>query len=280
MKTIKFLMIAAICVVITGCMNKKDWDSPDITVSPYGNNNITEENIISIASLLADADYQDAFRNNKSKLVTKDIKIRGRVTGNDVGGNIYKQFALQDATGAIIISVNQGGLNGFLPEGQEVIIDLKGLYVGGYGRQPQVGAPYNGGIGRMSKDLFNEHFKAIGGLHNVNPAAIAPTDFSTIVGDIDNNAGKLVILKGVSFTGADGVKTLTDGATSGGNFVNTYVKVGGKDIIIRTSTYADFAKMIMPMTPVDITGIATRYNSDWQIMMRKTVDIQPAVPNP
>lgn len=274
MKTIKFFMIAAICVVIAGCMNKKDWDAPDASVCPYGNNSITEDNVITIAALLADADYTDAFKNSKSKLVEKDIKIKGRVTGNDVGGNMYKQFAIQDATGALIIAVNQGGICGYLPEGQEVLIDLKGLYVGSYGKQPQVGAPYNGTIGRMAKDIWQTHFKVIGGLSNVDPNAIAPIDFSTIVNDIDNNAGKLVVLNNVSFTGADGTKTLTDGTTSGGNNVNTYVKVNGKDIIIRTSTYADFAKKVMPTTPCTITGIATRYNNDWQILMRKTSDLQ------
>lgn len=274
MKTIKFIMIAAICVVIAGCQNKKDWDEPNVSVCPFGNNNLTEDGVVTIAALKADPDYADAFNNSKCKTVTKNIKIKGRVTGNDVGGNIYKQFAVQDATGAIIISVNQNGINGFLPEGQEILIDLYGLSVGGYGKQPQVGAPYNGGIGRMSKDLFNSHFKALGGLHNVNPGAITPTDFTTVMGDIDTNAGMLVVLNGAQFVGADGVKTLTDGTVSGGNYVNTYVTINGKQIIVRTSTYADFAKKIMPTKPCNLTGIATRYNSDWQILIRKTSDIQ------
>ena len=274
MKTIKFIMIAAICVVIAGCQNKKDWDEPNVSVCPFGNNNLTEDGVVTIAALKADPDYADAFNNNKCKTVTKNIKIKGRVTGNDVGGNIYKQFAVQDATGAIIISVNQSGINGFLPEGQEILIDLYGLSVGGYGKQPQVGAPYNGGIGRMSKDLFNSHFKALGGLHNVNPGAITPTDFTTVMGDIDTNAGMLVVLNGAQFVGADGVKTLTDGTVSGGNYVNTYVTINGKQIIVRTSTYADFAKKIMPTKPCNLTGSATRSNSDWQILIRKTSDIQ------
>ena len=279
MKTIKFLMIAAICVVIAGCMNKKDWDEPNSSVSPYGNNAITENNIISIAQLKADPDYADAIKNNKCKLIDKDIKIRGRVTGNDVEGNIYKQFAMQDATGAIIISVNQSGMSGYLPEGQEVLIDLKGLYIGAYGKQPQIGTPYNGGIGRMAKDVWNAHFKVVDGMNNVNPNVITPEDFTTIMGDIDNNTAKLVVLKNVSFVGADGVKTLTDGTASGGNNVNTYVKVNGKDVIIRTSTYATFAKTVLPTNPCTITGIATRFNSDWQILMRKTSDLIPLASN-
>jgi len=271
MKHIKYIIAAVLCVALTACQDK-NWDEPSTVVSPYGNNSITEDNIVTIAELKAE--FSDAIKNSKSKLVEKDMKIRGRVTGNDVGGNIYKQFMMQDATGAIVIAVNQGGLNGFLPEGQEIIVDMKGLYMGGYGKQPQIGAPYNGSIGRMSKDIWASHFKVVGGLSNVDTSVFQPVDFTTIMNDIDNQAGRLVILKGVTFDGADGKKTLTDGTTSGGNYVNTYVKVNGKNIIIRTSTYADFAKMPMPTTPCNITGIATRYNNDWQILIRMSSDIK------
>ena len=65
--------------------------------------------------------------------VTEDVKIKGIVTGNDIGGNIYNEFSVQDATGALLVCVSQGGLFGYLPVGQEVLIDLKGLMLGGYG---------------------------------------------------------------------------------------------------------------------------------------------------
>ncbi len=265
--------LLAATTALTACQDG-DWDEPSFSETPFGNNDITEEGIVTIAQLKADPDFTSAIRNSKAKLVEKDIKIRGRVTGNDVGGNLYKQFALQDATGAIIIAVNQGGLNGFLAEGQDVIVDLKGLHVGAYGSQPQIGAPYNGSIGRMSKDIWATHFKLVGGLSGIDATAIQPVDFTTVINDMDNSAGKLVVLKGVKFQNADGTKTLIDGTQSGGNYYNTFVTVGGKNVIIRTSSYADFAKMVMPTGTCDITGIATRFGSDWQILMRKTSDLK------
>ena len=257
---------------MTACQDG-DWDEPSFNEPPYGNNAITETGIVSIADVKADPDFASAIKNSKAKLVDKDIKIRAWVTGNDLGGNLYKQVAVQDETGALIISVNQGGICGYLPEGQEVIIDLKGLYIGAYGAQPQVGTPYNGSIGRMSKDVWATHFKIVGGLNGINTNKIEPVDFSTIMGKIDENAGKLVVLKDVQFVEADGKKTLIDGEKKGGNYYNTHVKVGNKSIIIRTSSYADFAKMTIPTGTCDITGIATRFSSDWQIMMRKTSDL-------
>lgn len=273
MKNLKYFIFAAVGCLLAACQNG-DWDEPNLQNAPFGNNSIQETNVITIAELKNDATYRSAILASKAKNIEKDIQIKGRVTGNDIGGNIYKQFALQDATGAIIISVNQGGLNGYLPIGQEIIVDLKGLYIGAYGSQPQIGAPYEGSMGRMSKDIWNEHFKIVGGLDNVNPNAIQPEDFSTFLSDNDmnKNAGKLVILKNVKFKGANGKTTFTGDATSGS--VNTYVTVGDKDIIIRTSTYADFAKMTLPTTVCNITGIATRFGSDWQILIRKTSDIE------
>ena len=272
MKKIHYLLLALACIAMTACQDG-DWDEPSFNEPPYGNNAITETGIVSIADVKADPDFASAIKNSKAKLVDKDIKIRAWVTGNDLGGNLYKQVAVQDETGALIISVNQGGICGYLPEGQEVIIDLKGLYIGAYGAQPQVGTPYNGSIGRMSKDVWATHFKIVGGLNGINTNKIEPVDFSTIMGKIDENAGKLVVLKDVQFVEADGKKTLIDGEKKGGNYYNTHVKVGNKSIIIRTSSYADFAKMTIPTGTCDITGIATRFSSDWQIMMRKTSDL-------
>ena len=263
----------AFSVALLSCQDG-DWDDPSFSEPPFGNNAITEDGVVTIAQLLADPDYSSAFKNSKAKLVEKDIKIRGRVTGNDVGGNLYKQFAMQDETGAIIIAVNQGGLNGFLAEGQDVIVDLKGLYVGAYGSQPEVGAPYNGSIGRMSKDIWATHFRLMGGLNGINPNAIQPVDFTEVMNNMDANAGKLVVLKKVKFKEANGTNRLIDGEKKGGNYYNTHVTVGGKSIIIRTSSYADFAKMTIPSDSCYITGIATRFGTDWQIMMRKTSDLK------
>ena len=272
MKKLHYILLAALCTVMAACMDG-DWDEPIFTQAPYGNNAINEENIVTIAQLKADPDYASAFSNDKNKKVEKDVKLRGRVTGNDIGGNLYKQFALQDETGGIIVAVNEGGLNGYLAEGQEIIVDLKGLYVGGYGGMAEIGTPYNGGIGRMSKDIWATHFKIIGGSENIKPEAIQPVDFATIVDDMDQ-AGILVTLKNVHFSAANGKRTLVDGAASGGSFFSQQLKEYGSKVIIRTSSYADFAAMVMPTTGCNITGIATRYRTTWQILIRKTSDIE------
>ena len=267
MKNIKYYIIAAVCGLLTACQNG-DWDEPNLTTPPYGNNNIVED---ASKQMTIDAflkKYKDYLFEDQDKIteITEDIQIKGWVVGNDIGGNIYKKIYIQDDTRALEISVNQSGMNGILPIGQEVLIDLKGLHVGGYRKMPQIGIPYGTSIGRMSQDLFAKHFKI---LQNYDPNHIQPVDFETIKGDKNTNCGKLVILKNVTFDDADGENTF---APQGENYTSR--KIGmGSNVVVRTSSYARFAGDKLPTTPCDIIGIASRYNNDWQIEIRKTDDV-------
>lgn len=277
-KTTYLLIFALACTLFSSCMNG-DWDEPDFNgAAPYGNNSLTEQNVIPIAELIKK--YHNLLfesTTDQNKQIDEDIMIKGRITGNDVGGNIYKQVTLQDNTAAIIIAINEGGLNGYLAEGSEILVDLKGLYIGGYRKQPEIGAPYNGtSIGRMQKDIWAKHFKILG---SPDASLIQPVDFNTIKKEMDANCAKLVTLKDVTFKEADGKSTFSTG-TSTGNAVNQELDGYGSKVVIRTSTYADFAAIPLPYDTVakkklkcDITGIATRYNSTWQILIRKTSDI-------
>lgn len=277
-KTTSLLLFALMCALFSSCMNG-DWDEPDFNGgAPYGNNSLTEQNVITIKELITK--YPNVFAStDQNKQIDEDIMIKGRITSNDVGGNIYKQVTLQDNTAAIIIAINEGGLNGYLAEGAEILVDLKGLYIGGYRKMPEIGAPYNGNsIGRMQKDIWAKHFKIV---CSPDPTVIQPIDFNTINDSklMDANCGKLVTLKDVTFKEADGKTTFTTG-TSTGNAVNQELDGYGSKVVIRTSTYADFAAMVLPYDSetkkklkCDITGIATRYNSTWQILIRKTSDI-------
>ena len=287
MKTLKYLCIMAVATTfaLTSCLDgddslfNNDWKEPSSDEAPFGNNSITEDGIITIAQLKAHPNYKDAIANSSNKLVEDDIKLRVRVGGNDIGGNLYKQFAVQDETGGLIVAVNQGGLCGYLAEGQELIIDLKGLYIGGYGNQIELGAPYNGQIGRMSKDIWSTHFKLVGGIPS---EGLQPLEFTQEIYNNPNTyCGMLVRLSNVTFRNADGTATLVDGTTSGGNNVNqTTDNYAISRLVVRTSTYADFAATVLPFDtennqkiPCDIIGIATQYRGTWQIMMRKTSDL-------
>jgi len=280
MKAIKFFTIATACLLFAAC-EKTEWDvDTPYPTELYGNNSITDDNIITIAQLKAD--YPNVFAStDQNALVDKDIKIKARVTANDIRGNIYKQFMVQDETGALIVAVNESGISGYLAEGQEIIIDLKGLYVGGYRKQPEIGAPYNvTSIGRMQKDVFQKHFKFT--KSSIQP--VQPIDFDVNM-DKDEHCAKLVTLKNVTFKDANGTNTFApdDGSASvvGGCVNREITGYTASKLVIRTSTYAKFAANKLPYDEVNkkprvvnITGVATRYNNTWQILIRKESDIQ------
>ena len=137
MKNIKYIMMAAVCALFASCMGNSYAETDEKMPSPYGNNELKEINVISIADLKAkfatpiNTDYRDGTSYEQ---VTEALQIKGIVTSSDIAGNIYNELAIQDKTGAIIVSVGQSGLYGFLPIGTEILIDLKDLYIGNYGK--------------------------------------------------------------------------------------------------------------------------------------------------
>lgn len=283
MKTKKYILFAlAVLGLTTSCM-KGDWDAPskENGMAAYGNQDIKPTNLKTIAELKAL--YATEINNNSLAQVTKPMQIQGIVTGNDVQGNIYNSLYIQDNTGAIAISVGQGGLYGAFAEGQTVLIELNGLYIGGYGKQPQLGTTYTNPnkegatpqVGRMTRYVWNDHYKLVPA---VDGLIIAPTEvkFNLNSLDIANDCAKLITLKGVELAEADGkaVFAPSDGSVSlTANCANRNIK-GVGNVVLRTSTYADFANYPMPTGRVDITGVATRYNDTWQFLMRTIDDIK------
>ena len=53
--------------------------------------------------------------------------------------------------------------------------------------------------------------------------------------------------------------------------------ISSNTVVVRTSGYARFANAILPDGAYDITGIFTRYNNVWQIIIRNTDDLSPSV---
>lgn len=280
MKKRHIFLMALVTLFFVSCTEYDAPSSPEAGKTHYGNPAIEPTNVITIADLKTL--YSNAIENNGLQEVTQPTQIQGMVVGNDIGGNIYQSIYVQDETGGIQISISQSGLYGAFSVGQCVLIDLKRLYVGGYGKQAQIGTTYvdptkdtpSPQIGRMSRYLWRLHYKLISPIDNLKaiPEVKSVNDF-----DFEKDCGKLVTLQNVVLSEADGTAVFapTDGSVSlTSNCANRNIK-GATNIVVRTSTYADFAKEPMPTGKVNITGIATRYNDTWQILMRTITDIQP-----
>lgn len=303
MKKLKYYMVmASVCsLTMTGCMDGEDigfddgWQEPLLYESPYGNNALEETNVVTIKELKEK--YKMRFlRSDTYEQVTEDLQIKGYVTGNDITGNIYNEVDLQDENGdAIIIAVAQGGISGYLPVGTEILIELKGLYVGNYRMQPEIGVPYTNpttgktSLSRMNRMLWQEHFKITGETKEVKPVLFADCSTDTDTDwDLDNDAGKLGIIKNVSiksgsyydssagksFELAFDENSLFADPTDIGYSVSWYLNELPTSVIIYNSPYSDFAGRKLPQGKFNVTGIMKRYNSTWEVIIRDENDIE------
>lgn len=295
MKYIKFLVAALLLGgIATSCMDD-DWNDPTGENAPFGNNNIVEETskIVTIKELKAKTvDKFEASVANGLVEITEDWQLKARVTGNDIQGNIYNEVAVEDESGeGLLICIQKGGLYGFLPVGQEILVNLKGLYIGLYGNNVQIGMPYTNSSGRtfpsrMAFNIWNEHFKILG---TADASKVQPEEFDVTklknVAYIKSHRGKLMTLKNVEMAKADGKLAWAPEADKDpGNGVSRTVKINGKAqslMVVRSSSYADFAALAMPTGKVNLTGVFTvyatnpsKYGYTWQILLRSDSDIE------
>ena len=270
MKAIKYLSILAISFLAASCMN--EFDDPQFNEPPFGNNEIGTANI-TIAELKA---KYASIINSGVEEIKNDIIIEGVVVANDESGNVYKQIIINDTTGAIIIGVNDVGLYAMAPKGQRVRIDCKGLHIGGYGKMAQIGALYNGKVGRMNKYVFPSHVRLID-LPDPTQAEMIPDtiDSSYFTEANINSLAKYVRLEEVEITEADGTATWApEELQNSSNVVERHIKMGKTNLVLRMSTYADFANEVMPTGKLNINGVMTRYNNYWQFVISSTSDIE------
>lgn len=291
MKKIKFIALAFLALTLGSCMGD-GYADPDLTekvpASPWGNNSLREKNVISIADLKTQ--FATIINSdNGYKLIEKDMMIKAVVTGNDVSGNIYNQVSVQDASGAIIIAINGSGLSGYLPVGQEILVNLKGLYIGSYKKLPQIGGVNTKlsdgslGMGKIERAIWNEHFKILNP-GEADASTVVPEEFDltklTDAAYMEANVCKLMTLKKVKFASANGTNVWApDDTNTSLELIDaeTGKRINKNNLVVRNSGYSKFANEVVPQGVFDITGIFTRYNNTWQIVIRSTDDLKSVV---
>lgn len=283
---------------LTSCMDD-DWKAPSGDTPAYGNNTLQEKNVISIEDLKTNYGITKDMINDTVR-IDDGIQIKGVVTGNDAEGNIYNEIALQDETGGILVCIAQGGLCGQMQVGQEVLIDLGGLYIGAYRSQPQIGVPYTSTSAsgakstypsRIARAEWQTRFKLIG-KPDAKKLVAKEFDYESLKGnetELYKYAGCLVKATGVGFAKADGKTTYapkSEGASTGYGVMRAFKNMTtGKDYTtnefgVRTSCYSDFAAEKLPEGKLTVTGILTcyksqkKYNATAQILMRQQSDVQ------
>ena len=296
MKKTYYLLLALVCGSMASCMDK-DWSDPETPIADvYGNSSIKETNLVTIKKLKET--YKDCFTaDSLYKKINKSIQIKGVVTGNDIQGNMYKEISIQDETGGIFIGIAQGGVCGFLPIGTEILVELKGLHIGNYRKNPTIGTPTISKKGELSTSAMNRaewqsHFTYTGRTGVVVKPDTFAVGTKKTKWNMDVDAGRLGTLVGVTISKGGYYNNETEQYIADIPFTeeSTYAlppdystswyfneqpdgQTGG--VQIYNSGYADFASKKLPHHRVTITGVFKRYKDQWEIIIRDTSDIVP-----
>ena len=276
MKFMKSLLAAALLAVssaaLTGCNEELAQPPMTIPSSDWKANTTIAE--------LKGQYWQD--ENNYCTQVTANtdgehVILGGRGIANDSTGNIYQNIVLQDATGAISISVALKDSYKKFKIGEEMFIDVTGLYAGKYAGLFQIGKEdsYNGTpqTGRLEEDVLKAHVE-LNGLPvpadvNILDMTIEEINAAKSVADLQKYQSQLVRINDVSFIGG-GTETW---AVQGSSGVNRYlIDSKGNRLLVRNSGMSSFNQEILPAGHGAVTGILSYFNGVWQFLFRTSTD--------
>lgn len=200
--------------------------------------------------------------------------IKGRVVSTDEPGNVFKSLVIQDESAALAISINSYNLYLKYRRGQEIVLDLTGMYIGKYNGLQQLGMPEwyeNGNAWEatfMSPNYFQDHAQ-LNGLPEIAAIdTLTINSFSELPADPDGLMkwqSQLVRLNNVEFVNG-GKETFSTYHSSGVN--QGITDADGSTLQVRTSGYSNFWNMTLPEGRGDLVCIMSYYGTTgWQLIM-------------
>ena len=247
-----YFALLSLLVLSAGCV-KEDFDVPPIGTLPELTANATIEQLKSLYSL-----------GRPATQVTEDWIIDAVVAGNDESGNLFRQIAVQDETGGIILRLNATDLYTLYPEGATVFIRAKDLYVGDFNGLYQVNGAPEDPIEELLIPRFIVPSNEPAGEVEATVLTIADLQSETT---LNRYQGTLIQLNDVQFVGADTEVTYAD-AVQRFSLNRTLEDCNENEIIVRTSGFADFASDLTPAGNGTLTGILSIFGSTRQIILR------------
>lgn len=269
----KILYTAIVAILVVACQK---YPEPELVVPTYA----LEDSLANGWTLLSIEEVKALNNSATPKEITEKYLMRGIITADDESGNIYKSLYIQDSTAALCLAIDQVNMYNTMPRGQEVIVELNGLWVGTYAGYHQIGdstthEKYGFQMGRWdwSKEYEDKHFFPIGMPDSTKIPT--PTEIYSKNSISEKDYCTLIILKNVTFPNADGDLTWSKKEET----VNVKVQFegGASDYInVRTSGYSNFYADKVPTGKCDVIGIISYYefsSEPYQLYIRDRNDI-------
>lgn len=225
------------------------------------------------ATLIRDiADIKALYTGGDAVEITDSVFISGIVTADDRSGNFYQTMVLEDGSAGVSVRLETGDFYNTYPIGRRVFILLKGLYVGQYNGLVQIGVSSleePDGVERIPNLLVPSYiFPGKFGL-NLDPEDVT---IAQLQANRDEYQNRLIRLSGMEFSCGDlGQTFATDPDIS--SAVNRLVyNCSGGSMILRNSSYAEFALEPLPAGNGTLTAIFSVFGTDNQLFIRETSD--------
>ena len=258
MKIRNFFILAVLVILMASCV-KKEFDTPPINIPSVDfSSNTTIAQLKAMHLLPGTVDS-----------INTDIIIQGIVVANDESGNYYKTLIIQDTSAGIEIRMDKSYLYNEYKVGQRIFIKCKGLCLGDYGGLTQLGYNVGGAIQRIPEAILAEHVYL-----DSLPGAAPQPKIVTIPELNETMYSTLVRINGVTFAEPGEPFALT-----GSSGTDRNVTDGTNSLVVRTSSYADFAATGIPSGIGDIVGILGVYNSTKQFTLRSYADVIGFIPD-
>ncbi|TDT41952.1 lamin tail-like protein [Maribacter spongiicola] len=255
-----FYSMIAITLMLSSCVKDKEFDAPDLECSN------AEFTFITISEL-------KNIYNGETIQIQEDLVIKGYVISSDKEGNFFNTIYFQDEPsnplGGMQIELELRDAHLFFNVGQQIIIKLKGLYLGESKGIYKIGGVFtsfgNRSVGRLPKNVVFDHV-LVSCKENVG---IIPT--SVTVSEINESMlNTLVVVTDVEIKQEEIGETF---AIKEEETLRTLVDCGENELVIVNSGYADFQAEILPDKMGTATGILTMDNNQFQLIIRSVDDL-------
>lgn len=274
------LIVSLAISLFYSCANDDKYSTPENTLVTY--ELTVTRTVLSVRDAVKSTTIPPAQNTTPVAFVGSDI-IEAYVTSSDEKGTFYKSISFQtipkDGSAPIGFSVPLNATTlygkGFTP-GRKVFIKLEGLYSAIVFGSLQIGSLYEGTIGRISEFEWQDHLfpsaKIVSESEMVRTLSLANAY-------TDDNQNTLVELDAVQFSESSINRTYYD-IDSGGGATNHKLisSVGGIEQIIRFSSFCPFTGNQIPKLSGKIRGVLTKYDKDFQFIVRYETDIKLTLP--
>lgn len=271
MKNLKLFLTLTVIGTLFSCVNNDDYLTPDLTNQC---NDLTKtKEVIDVTSIA----------NSTSQKWTGDDIIEAYVTSSDEGGNFYKSISLVSLDGntGFSMPIDDYNLYTKYEPGRKVFVKMKDRYFSTSQSSTIVGSLFSNytpddltddAVGRMTPTEYKE--SVIRSCSKVDENDIVK---SLTVGAAKNNQylNMLIEFDNVQFTDASLGKMFYDPSVNsiGGATNHLITDEFGQTIIVRISEFANFSANSIPSGSGKIRGVLTKYNSDFQFMIRTIYDV-------